>query len=170
MTMNRRPRPPGRPQEDGWTQVCMTIVTIGAAVAAAVLVFSGLGSERPDPMPTATILKEAAAVATLVWYGALVLVAIRTVFQPDNLTDAVRAQRRRRGTHTVFSTLGAMVLALAGAAMVTITTPTELLWESDRSKTIRINQESRERLEIAEPEELETRPRPRKEHKEKHKK
>ena len=140
--------PPGARTETErhWDQVCLTLVTIGAAVMVAVFLISGIAQDRTGPLTWDTAAKLMGGTALAIAFTALVVRAHRDIFSGET-PDTERHSRKEQATRGVMEMLGTMVLGLAIWMLILMAIPPDMPLLEDKSKTIRISEENWKALE-----------------------
>ena len=117
--------------ERHWDQVCLTILTIGTATLAAVLIVWGLDLGKNDQDGFLAILTATTTAAAGGLYLIMALRTIYTILTPTNVTKNNVREWKRNAAHSVLVTFGTLVITLAATLFITLIDKTDFQWTTE---------------------------------------
>ena len=142
--MNNRER---SETERHWDQLALGYITIATALIGAVILISGLGAARPDPLTFAAVVKTTLATLLVAVYGGLFAQAGLTIFTTKVEDPQERIRNKEANATSTFSILGGLIAGLGLIILVTAIIPPNIPWTETTSKTITVDDQTWTKLE-----------------------
>ena len=127
MAQNERARPRSE-TERHWDQLCLTVMTIGTAALAAVIVLYSLENDKNGCKTTADLIRATMAGLSALMYAFLTIQAMRTIFIDERLPEGELNQRKRRLAASTFSMFGTMITPIVALVLMSIIYSTYIPW------------------------------------------